>query len=97
MLTMLLIIIVAVTFFTKDFIGPTALNRSFLHCSSYHPPHIFKSIVFSEAIRIRRLNETQTSYIESLKKLQIKCLLSNFNKNMVESFDKYSQNLVKPF
>ena len=84
-------------FFTKDFIKPTALNRSFLHGSSYHTPHIFKSIVFSEAIRMRRLNETQISYIESLKRLQIKCLLSNFNKKMVDDMINIAKTWLNRF
>ena len=77
-------------------------NRSFLHGSSYHPPHILKSIVFSEAICMRRLNETQTSYIESPKRLQIKCLLSNFNKTMVDNMINIAKtwlnclNLIMP-
>ena len=40
-------------FFTKNFIKPTATNRLFLYGQSYHPPHVFKSIVYSEAVRMR--------------------------------------------
>ena len=40
-------------FFTKNFIKPTATNRLFLNSHSYYPPHVFKSIVYSEAIRMR--------------------------------------------
>ena len=40
-------------FFTKNFIKPTALNQFFLQGSSHHASHIFKSIVFSEAICMR--------------------------------------------
>ena len=48
---------------------------------------------------MRRLNPTQTSYIESLKRLQIKCLLSNFNKKMVDdkiNIAKTWLNSIKP-
>ena len=44
-------------FFTKSFIKPTATNL-FLNDQSYHPPHVFKSIVYSEAITMRRSNES---------------------------------------
>ena len=40
-------------FFTKNFIKPTATNRLFFNGQSYHPPYVFKSIVYSEAIRMR--------------------------------------------
>ena len=53
--------------------------------------------MFSEAIRMRRLNETQTSYIESLKRLQIKCLLSNFNKKMVDDMINIAKTLLNRF
>ena len=76
-------------FFIKDFIKSSALNRSFLNGSSHHPPRIFKSIVFTKAIHMRRLNETQTSYIESLKRLQT--WLNRFKPDNVETKDKISQ------
>ena len=46
---------------------------------------------------MRRLNETQTSYIESLKRLQIKCLLSNFNKNMVDDMINIAKTWLNRF
>ena len=39
--------------FTKIFIKPTATNCLSLNGQSYHPLHVFKSIVHSEAIRMR--------------------------------------------
>ena len=44
-------------FITKNFIKPTGTNRLLLNGQSYHPPHVFKSIAYSEAIRMRRLND----------------------------------------
>ena len=41
-------------FVTKNFTKPTAAGRTFLHGNSYHPLHIFKSIIFGEAVRLRR-------------------------------------------
>ena len=46
---------------------------------------------------MRRLNETQSSYIESLKKLQIKCLLSNFNKKMVDDMINIDKTWLNRF
>ena len=37
-------------FFTKNFIKPTATNRLFLNGQSYHPPHVFKSIVIRKRL-----------------------------------------------
>ena len=71
-------------FTTKDFIKPTAVGRCFLNGNSFHPPHVFKSIVFSEAIRLRRLNENNTDFLESLQRLKTKCVQSKFNKNITD-------------
>ena len=54
-------------FETKNFTKPTAAGRTFLHGNSYHPLRIFKRIVFSEAVRLRRLNERQEDYMNSIK------------------------------
>ena len=60
----------------------TAIERCFLNGCSYHPPQIFKSIIFGEAIRLRRLNEVHENYLHSLEKLKEKCLNSDFNKKI---------------
>ena len=51
-------------FVTTDYIKPTARGRVFLNGGSFHPTHVFRSIVFGEAIRMRRLNELQQNYID---------------------------------
>ena len=43
----------------------------------------FKSIVFSEAVRLRRLNETLSDYLASLERLNQKCIHSQFNIKLV--------------
>ena len=70
-------------FITKDFIKPTAINRTFLLGKSHYPPHTFQSITYCEATRMRRLNETQEGYLCSLERLHKKYLLSGFNNKMV--------------
>ena len=44
-------------FATKNFTKPTAAGRTFLHGNSYHPLHIFKGIIFSEAVKLTRLSK----------------------------------------
>ena len=75
-------------FFTKNFIKLMASNRLFLNGQSYHPPHVFKSIDYSEAIRMRRLNESTDEYLHSLQQLKTKCLKSNFNLALVNKMLK---------
>ena len=72
-------------FYTKEFIKPTALNRTFLHGKSHHPISVFKSIVFGEAMRMRRLNESNEHFQDSLERLRSKCLKSNFNNEVVNN------------
>ena len=75
-------------FFTKNFIKPTATNHLFLNGQSYYPPHVFKSIVCSEAVRMRQLNESTDEYLNSLQQLKTKCLKSNFNLSLVNKISK---------
>ena len=84
-------------FYTTNFVKPTAVHRVFLNGSSYHPPSIFRSIVFSESIRLRRLNEKQSRYLEAIQKLQEKCLKSGFNKKMVKNMIKITQKWTDRF
>ena len=74
----------AMGFVTKNFTKPTAAGRTFLHGNSYHPLHIFKGITFSEAVRLRRLNERQENYINSINELKDKCLSSGFDKKVTQ-------------
>ena len=71
-------------FYTRNFVKPTVIDCTFLNGKSFHPQHIFKSIVFSESIRLRRLNESQSEYIKSLESLRKKCIQSNFKTKIVE-------------
>jgi len=71
-------------FVTKDFVKPTSVGRRFIHGSSHHPPPTFKSIIFGEAIRLRRLNERKEDYLTSLNRLQNKAKKSKFPVNMMD-------------
>ena len=86
-------------FFTKNFTKPSVTNRLFLNGQSYHPLHVFKSIVYSEAIRMRRLNKSTDEYLHSLQQLKTKCLKSNFNLALVNKILKIAttwQNRFSP-
>ena len=72
-------------FVTKNFIKLTAARRTFLHGNSCHSLHICKGIIFSESVRLHRLNERQEDYINSIKELKDKCLSSGFNKKVIQT------------
>ena len=56
-----------------------------LHGPSYHPLHIFKDVIISEAVRLHILNERQEDYLNSTKELKDKCLSSGFNKKVIQT------------
>ena len=84
-------------FITRDFVKPTALDRCFVNGKSFHPPHIFKSIVFGEAVRLRRINENDADYQKSLTRLQKKCDKSNFSMKMVMKVIQQAQLWTERF
>ena len=56
-------------FITKDFVKATAEHRCFICGLLHHPCSTFKSIVFGQAIRMRRLNEHDEDYQSALVQL----------------------------
>ena len=72
-------------FITKNYIKPTAVNRKFLNGKSFHPTYIYKGIIFGEAKRLRRLNEFDQNYLESLTTLKSKCIKSNFKQDVIDN------------
>ena len=70
-------------FKTKKIIKPTAKEAIFLNGKSHHPLHIFRGIILSEGRRMRRLNEKDEDYLQSLDFLKEKCIRSNFPENLV--------------
>ena len=71
-------------FYTTNFIKPTAVDRVFLNGHSHHPRSIFKSVIFSESTRLRRLNERDDQYMSAIEALEDKCYRSGFNKSLVK-------------
>ena len=49
---------------TKTFFKPTDTHQ-LLHTHSYHPPHIFKSVIQSQFIRLKRLSSFHSDYQHS--------------------------------
>jgi len=55
-------------FVTKDFVKPTVKGRQFINGNSHHPQTTFVSILFGEAVRLKRLNQRKDDYLSSLRK-----------------------------
>ena len=62
-------------------------NRSYkqIVCSAYHPTHVFRGIVISEANRLKKLNEKTEDYKKALINLKIKCSRSSFSKKLIHN------------
>ena len=71
---------------------PIAINRVYINGKFYHPRSIYKSIVFCESIRSRRLCERDCDYLEALKLLKDKCIKSYFCKGLVVEMLKKHKN-----
>ena len=84
-------------FFTTSFIKETATKRLFLNGNSYHPLCIFKSIVFGESIRLRRLNETKELYLKDLERVKKKVIDSYFNKKVAEEIINLAKSWTHRF
>jgi len=74
-------------FVTKDFVKPTAEGRQFINGNSHHPQTTFKSILFGEAIRSRRLNQRKDDY-----RLKEKAIRSKFPLNMTNDMIALASN-----
>ena len=79
-------------FVTKDFVKPTAEGRQFINGNSHRPQTTFKSILFGEAIRLRRLNQTKDDYLGSLNGLKEKAIRSKFPLNMTNDMIALASN-----
>jgi len=71
-------------FITNDFVKATAEHRCFISGLSHQPCSTFKSIVFGEAIRMRRLNERDEDCQSAIVRLRNKASRSGFSQNMVQ-------------
>ena len=62
---------------------PTDANR-YLHYNSFHPRHMFRSIVFSQALRYRRIINVDSLLEERLEQLKSYFVDSAYPVSMVE-------------
>ena len=60
-------------------------SRNYLHFSSYHPRHTFPSIVYSQALRYKRIINDNIRLFRRLDDLKTCFLDSGYQKNMVEN------------
>lgn len=67
----------------KNFVKPTAIDALFLNGKSHHPLHVYKGIILGESRRMRRLNECDEDYYDSLQMLKSKCIRSGFDEELV--------------
>ena len=81
-------------FVTKDFVKPTAEGRQFINGNSHHPQTTFrfKSILFGEAIRLRRLNQRKDDYLSSLNRLREEAIRSKFPLNITNDMVELASN-----
>jgi len=79
-------------FVTKDFVKPIAEGRQFLNGNSHHKQMTFKSILFGEAIRLRRFNQRKDDYLSNLNRLKEKAICSKFPLNMTNDMLALASN-----
>ena len=72
-------------FKTVNHIKPTAKSAKFLNGNSYHPAHVFRGIILSEANRLKKLNEKDKDYEEALINLKFKFIRSNFSRKLIKT------------
>ena len=72
-------------FKTVNHTKPTAKLAKFLNGNSYHPTHVFRGIILSEANRLKKLNEKTEDYEKALINLKIKCSRSSFSKKLINN------------
>ena len=77
---------------SKDFVKPTAEGRQFINGNSHHPQTTFNSILFGEAIRLRRGNQRKDDYLSSLNRLKEKAIRSKFPLNMTNDMIALASN-----
>jgi len=79
---------------------PTAEGRQFINEKSHHPKTTFKSILFGEAIKLRRLKERKEDYLSSLNRLKDKAIRSNFpldmTNDMIATASNWEERLRPP-
>jgi len=79
-------------FVTKDFVKPTGEGRQFINGKSHHSQSTFESILFGEAIRLRRLNQRKEDNLSSLNRLKEQAIRSSFPLDMTNDMITMAPN-----
>ena len=72
-------------FKTKHFIKSTATEKLYLNGKSYHSKSTYRSILYSEALRMRNLNEQYEDFITGLEEIRLKAEKSEFKRMDINS------------
>jgi len=67
-------------------------GRQFINGKSHHPQTTFKSNLFGEPIRLRRLNQRKDDYLSSLNRLKEKAISAKFPLNMTNDMIALASN-----
>ena len=79
-------------FVTEDFVKSTAEGRQFINGKSHHPQSTLKSILFGQAIWLRRLNQKKEDYLSSLNWLKDNAIHSSFPLDMTNDMTTMTSN-----
>ena len=60
-------------------------SRSYLHFTSHHPNHVFSGIVYSQALRIRRIVNCDEKFKNHLNELKLSFFQAKYPKRMVNN------------
>ena len=60
-------------------------SRGYLHYSSCHPNHVFSGIVYSQALRVRRIVNDETKFNKHLDDMKIDFLNAKYPKRLVSN------------
>ena len=61
--------------------------RLYLQTNSFHPPHVFKSVVYSQMIRVIRRNSKDATCVQDLEKLKSDLARSGHSMGMMEELE----------
>ena len=84
-------------FVTCNYIKKTAVDRTFINGTLYHPLWVFQFIVVTEAMRMRCICEDKTDYDTSLEYLKNKCFKSKFPETLTSKITEQAKSWVDRF
>ena len=70
-------------------------SRGYLHYSSWHPNHVFSGIVYSQALRLRRIINSQEKITARLDELKIDFLAASYPVRLIDHIFNKVKNLPR--